>query len=260
MRSGHGCRRGGRVGLGWDREWAAECGARRQSPDGIAGRGPVCGVQERLLIVGDAMFDLSHAEPWDARPDWDALRARRAQIVAAAHIARRSIAGLSERSLLKQAGPAVEAAVAAFQQAWQQVASADSPSTIRNLQSAICNLCGLGPGLTPAGDDWLAGWLLAQHLVARPARSRRPVRSRHRSSPPIAPRPSRVPSWRAQPRGRPIRIGTCCSHALAEDPMTNLPIYQSTDAILSHGATSGAAMLAGFFAGIEMPARCLLIS
>ena len=37
--------------------------------------------------------------------------------------------------------------------------------------------------------------------------------------------------------------------ALAEDPMTNLPIYQSTDAILSHGATSGAAMLAGFFAG-----------
>ncbi len=35
--------------------------------------------------------------------------------------------------------------------------------------------------------------------------------------------------------------------------MTNLPIYQSTDAILSHGATSGAAMLAGFFAGIEMP-------
>ena len=46
--------------------------------------------------------------------------------------------------------------------------------------------------------------------------------------------------------------------AMAEDPMTNLPIYQSTDAILSHGATSGAAMLAGFFAGIEMPARCLL--
>ena len=37
-------------------------------------------------------------------------------------------------------------------------------------------------------------------------------------------------------------------HALAEGPMTNLPIYQSIDAILTHGATSGAAMLTGFFA------------
>ncbi len=35
--------------------------------------------------------------------------------------------------------------------------------------------------------------------------------------------------------------------------MTNLPIYQSIDAILAHGATSGAAMLAGFFAGTEPP-------
>ena len=152
--------------MGWDREWAAECRCSTAVTGRcIAGRGSVCGVQERLLIVGDATFDLAHAEPWAARPDWDALRARRAQIVATAHIARRSIAGLSERSLLKQAGPAVEAAVVAFQQAWQQVASADSPSTIRNLQSAIRNLCGLGPGLTPAGDDWLAGWLLAQHLA-----------------------------------------------------------------------------------------------
>ena len=134
-------------------------------PDAALPAGARFAVGERLLTVGDAMFDLAHAEPWAARPDWDALRARRAQIVATAHIARRSIAGLSERSLLKQAGPAVEAAVVAFQQAWQQVASADLPSTIRNLQSAIRNLCGLGPGLTPAGDDWLAGWLLAQHLA-----------------------------------------------------------------------------------------------
>ena len=30
--------------------------------------------------------------------------------------------------------------------------------------AALGALVGLGPGLTPAGDDWLAGWLLAQHL------------------------------------------------------------------------------------------------
>ena len=38
--------------------------------------------------------------------------------------------------------------------------------------------------------------------------------------------------------------------ALAEVPLTNPPIYQSTRAILSHGATSGAAMLTGFCAGL----------
>lgn len=40
--------------------------------------------------------------------------------------------------------------------------------------------------------------------------------------------------------------------ALAAEPMTSLLICQSTDAILAHGATSGAAMLAGFFAGLEI--------
>jgi hypothetical protein len=215
-------------------------------------------VQERLLIVGDATVDLSHAVPWDARPDWDALRSRQSQIVAAAHIARQSIAGLRERSLLQQAGPAVEAAVAAFQQGWQQVASADSPSTIRNLQSAICNLCGLGPGLTPAGDDWLAGWLLAQYLV--------PDRQG------LADLSDLIVEIAADRTTTLSRAFLACAaageadqdwhmllQAMAEDPMTDLPICQFTDAILTHGATSGAVMLAGFFAGIEMPARCLLI-
>ena len=99
------------------------------------------GVQERLLIVGDATFDLAHAEPWAQRPDWDALRARRAQINATAHIARRSIAGLSERSLLKQAGQAVASAVTAFKQAWQRsdmYGFANSRFAICHLQFAIC--------------------------------------------------------------------------------------------------------------------------
>jgi hypothetical protein len=64
---------------------------------------------ERLLTVGGMTFDLTRAELWDARPDWDALLPRRAQILAAADIARQSIAGLSERSLFKQAGSEVEA-------------------------------------------------------------------------------------------------------------------------------------------------------
>ena len=41
-------------------------------------------VRDFFLIVRDETFDLARAELWDAWPDWDALRTRRAQVVAAA--------------------------------------------------------------------------------------------------------------------------------------------------------------------------------
>ena len=114
-------------------------------------------VRDHLLTVGDVTHDLARAELWDARPDWDALRARGAHVLVAAQVARSSSSGRQNGSLLKQAGTAVEAAAAAFQCAWQR-------GTRDELVAAARSLCGLGPGLTPAGDDWLAGWLLAQHL------------------------------------------------------------------------------------------------
>jgi hypothetical protein len=44
-------------------------------------------------------------------------------------------------------------------------------------------LCGLGPGLTPSGDDFLCGWMLALHLTGRPrAGLLRGVRATHRIS------------------------------------------------------------------------------
>jgi hypothetical protein len=40
------------------------------------------------------------------------------------------------------------------------------------LESAARALVGLGPGLTPAGDDWLAGWLLGLRLAGAHAAER----------------------------------------------------------------------------------------
>jgi hypothetical protein len=218
-------------------------------PDAALPAGARFAVRDRLLTVGDAKFDLTRPELWDARPDWDALCARRAEVVAAVQIARRSNAELQSGSLLKQAGPAVEGAVAAFQGAWRRGARAD-------LQSAICHLCGLGPGLTPAGDDWLAGWLLAQRLAPDP------IGLQHLSD--LA--TDIITANRTTTLSRAFLACAAAGEAdqdwhmllqaLAEDPMTNLPIYQSFDAILSHGATSGAAMLAGFFAGMATPDPC----
>ena len=67
--------------------------------------------------------------------------------------AQRSNAGLHSVSLLKQAGPAVEAAAAAFQDVWQR-------GTRNELATAPRSLCGLGPGLDARGRR-LAGRLAA---------------------------------------------------------------------------------------------------
>jgi hypothetical protein len=220
-------------------------------PDVVLPVGARFFVYARVLTVGDVMFDLACAELWDVRPDWDALRARRAQVAAAAYIARRSIAGLQSERLLKQAGPAVEAAAAAFQDAWKRRAC-------DKLVAAARALCGLGPGLTPAGDDWLAGWLLAQHLSADPA-SLRDLACLFAEI--VATRTTTLSRafLECAAAGEADEHWHALLHALARDPMTSLPIYQSTNVILTHGATSGAAMLAGFFAGLEMPDSCFLI-
>jgi len=214
-------------------------------------------VRDRCLAIGAVIFDLAHAELWDARPDWDALRARRAQIFAAAHAAQSLSSGLQNGSLLEQAGPAVEAAVAAFQGAWQRGVRAE-------LVAAARGLCGLGPGLTPAGDDWLVGWLLAQHL-SEDLRGLRPTAGWHdlegRIADITADRTTTLSRafLECAAAGEADEHWHALLHALARDPMTSLPIFQTTDVILSHGDTSGAAMLAGFFAGMEMPDLCLLI-
>jgi len=223
-------------------------------PDAVLPVGARFFVNTCVLTVGDVTFDLARAELWDARPDWDALRARRTQVAAAACAARRSNAGLQSGSLLKQAGPAVEAAVAAFREAWQRGARIE-------LMVAASGLCGLGSGLTPAGDDWLAGWLLAQHL-SEDLRGLRSTEGWHGLEGLIADiTPGRTTTLsraylQCAAAGEADETWHALLQALARDSMTSLPVYQSIDAILSHGDTSGATMLAGFFTGVAMSDPC----
>ena len=199
-------------------------------------------VRECFLTVSDVTVDLARAVLWDARPDWDVLRARRARVVAAAHAARSLSSGRQSGSLLKQAGPAVETAAAAFQGAWQRGERA-------GLEVAVRALCGLGPGLTPAGDDWLAGWLLAQHLGVVAARVRE-----------IADLIAEAAADRTTTLSRAFLA--CAAAGEADEDWHDLlqaltvgaydRIENATQRILGQGATSGAFMLAGFFIGIDV--------
>jgi len=223
-------------------------------------------VMGQVLRVGEVVVDLSRAARWDARPDWERLRARRGAVVAAARAAQRSIAGLREQRLLKQAGPAVAAAVTAFQQAWRQTPRTDLQSAIRDLRPATCNLCGLGPGLTPAGDDWLAGWLLGQHLggdlrglvdleglIIKIAAGRTTTLARAFLE--CAAAGEADEAWHELFDALAQEDANQQSDKSANQ-QTNESVNQRTSAamarIMRHGATSGAAMLAGFFSAVEM--------
>ena len=188
--------------------------------------------------VSPIAIDLASAIPWNPQPDWEHLRARKQQIEARA----KAIAGI-----LAEAG-------------WT-LARCGLPELVceqatRGQAAALNALIGLGPGLTPAGDDWLAGWLLAQRLVGGALRGLRPTEGWHDLEGLIvAMAPDRTTTLSrallaCAAAGEADATWHALLAALTEEPMANLPIYQSTTTILSYGATSGAAMLTGFCAGM----------
>ncbi|MCX6033236.1 MAG: DUF2877 domain-containing protein [Chloroflexi bacterium] len=131
------------------------------------------------LSASHLRVDLATAATWDARPDWVHLRVRREQIAAGAKIIAQI---LTERGItLTSCGlPQTDCdALSAY-----PFHNPQCPE-LRGTLSAIRNLIGLGPGLTPAGDDWLAGWLLALHCCED-------LRGR------------------ARPRAKRTRVGTSC--------------------------------------------------
>lgn len=227
-----------------------------QELDAAMPAGAQFAMADHVLTVGDVEVDLSRATRWDARPDWVVLCARQHEIVAAAQAARRLNAGLKEQSLLKQAGPAVSHTAAQVQRAAQL--GDDSA-----LRAAITALCGLGPGLTPAGDDWLAGWLLGRRLTSDLSD---PTGLANLSS-----LVTEVAATRTTTLSRAFLAAAAAGEADAAwhelldalaGKAANQHINETTRqrnnkaaaSILRHGATSGAAMLAGFFTTIETPA------
>jgi hypothetical protein len=203
-----------------------------------------------LHLFGDSLqpvrVDLSEATVWDPRLPWQTLQLRREQIQDNARITRhivtdtrRPVVGLRWGTRLNQATSEVLAAHRRRDQAM--------------VETAIGNLCGQGEGLTPQGDDWLAGWLLGLRLAE----------------------PADANGWAHESAGAMVldaAVGrttllsqaylACAAAGEAEEswhillsrmarhPAEKHEIEDATLKILSHGATSGAAMLQGFLAGL----------
>lgn len=199
------------------------------------------------LTLDDTRIGLQRANVWDPCPDWHALRKSYVQIRSSLATVRHTCARRAPASLfaplLGIPAPTGSLASTALRRA---------RSGLRDLRAGwagdrgrLCrgaaSLAGLGIGLTPSGDDLLAGamlwaWLAhsAPHAVCR---------SLYRAA---APRTTALSAafLRAAAQGQ-------CSapwHALltALQATDRAKITEATHEVLSHGATSGADALIGF--------------
>lgn len=123
------------------------------------------------------------------------------------------------------------------------------------------NLVGFGPGTTPAGDDWLAGYLLAMALTASGRTAycsglRLEIQEKLTETN-AAGRSLLLSALAEEPSARFGQLMLVCAQtAVAASRTAQLKVpekaalIQLVHAVLAHGATSGEDMLSGFIAGL----------
>ena len=126
-------------------------------PEGPPPSTPMSGSADGLQL-GRWRMMLDRAEHWDPRPTWRALGSRLGwwieivrDLAAATELERTDLP--DDRSW-----PRLDARRSEFRRAMQRQ---DGEAVAR----AACALAGLGPGLTPAGDDYLAGVLMGMRAT-----------------------------------------------------------------------------------------------
>ncbi|MDW8319248.1 MAG: DUF2877 domain-containing protein [Anaerolineae bacterium] len=226
----------------------------------------VRGDGRRLRLGHGWELDLHAAEVWDPRPDYERL-ARWPQVLRANLRRLRSEVPLEAPPSSLAAAPAFHTQGAFGSRPAMALIQSHASELISGLRRAYRagnltwirvfaqRLAGLGPGLTPAGDDWLAGWLVG--LRARAALDEEDV--------PFLPVEvvGDAVLEAAQDQTNDLSLAflraaaagavTQAWHQLLE-ALTNADPVALRDAVtevLSHGGTSGADTLAGFLAAFE---------
>jgi len=206
------------------------------------------------LCIGGLGVDLRGAAVWEPRPDWEALRARRAVLLAGLPLLRTlclryapagSLLGLLG-ALLPDDAPS--RAIFSTAQPAAEVLRAGWEGNLARLQEGAAGLAGLGGGLTPAGDDFLAGALLWAWL-AHPA----PAPFCQVLAEVAIPRTTTLSAafLRAAARGECSAAWHALLAALSEAAEAEIAV--AVREVLAHGATSGADSLAGFLYLVDVP-------
>jgi len=131
--------------------------------------GQAASVAAAALRIGGVVVDLRAAACWEprpalrrARPEAVAAGAREARALAIAEGERGSLLALLWRAAEWETRGLIQAAAAPAEALRRAALAGDAASVAR----AARGLAGLGPGFTPAGDDYLAGFAAAWVLVS----------------------------------------------------------------------------------------------
>jgi len=196
------------------------------------------------LQLGRLQVGLRGAAVWEPQPDWNTLRTRQTTIVSGLPFLRtachRNAPDNTFLNLLKSPRPDDDAALAIARSAGGALRSGWAGNQDR-LRAVAITLAGLGNGLTPAGDDFLAGVMLWAWLTHPD-----PVRFCHTLLDVAAPRTTTLSAAFLQAAAQ----GECSQswHILLTTLSTGTAteIEEAVQQVLTHGATSGADTLAGF--------------
>lgn len=212
--------------------------------------------------------DLAGAATWQAQPSYQAWE-RWPQVV------RDNVIKL-QLDLPLEAPPASLAAAPAYHtqgafgsrpamaliqsQAWELtegIRKAHRQGNLQWIHLYASRLAGLGPGLTPAGDDWLAGWLvgLRGKTLLRPDEPMRPSLSVDRVAEAVL--------QSAEGQTSPLSLAFLHAAAAGAVPQAwhvlietlgsadTVALHEAAAEVMRWGGTSGADMLAGFLAAFQ---------
>jgi hypothetical protein len=189
------------------------------------------------LHIGELSVALSQAETWEPQPSWELLRRNRARIENRLPLVETlALASASSGSLLN---PDLTGFVKPVRSGLPDLAAGWAGDPAR-LRTGAERLAGLGSGLTPAGDDFLAGLMLGAWL-AHP----QPVPFCRAMLEAAAPRTTTLSAamLRATARGECSAAWQALLAALAG---RDHDLAAEVGRVLAYGHTSGADTLAGF--------------
>ncbi len=207
----------------------------------------------RIVLGNGGSISLGHARPWHGRlpayaPDDAILRANLP--VARDHVERHG-KGIGPGRSAGAASTALDTATAgAFRRATrglcEAIARGDEPAALEHVD----RLVGLGPGLTPSGDDFLLGLLAALNLPDSPCRAWRRIGKRvvecARTQTHLISAAALRHAADGRVRASVIRL---CDALMTAASTTTL---DAVDRVLGIGSSSGTEIALGVLAGLRL--------
>jgi hypothetical protein len=194
-------------------------------------------IQPNRLTLENLDIKIDQAELWSPRPSWEILYAKRNNII-------NQVTSLPKwESSIKQDIASSQSALLAMTPAYESLLSGVTSTDLPESIDSAKQLAGLGQGLTPSGDDFILGAILAAWII-HPNHVARVLAGEITNA--VAPLTTSLSgAWlRSAGRGEAGILWHNFFNALIADDSNALQLHITE--LLSVGHTSGADAFAGF--------------